>query len=50
MIDTPFLIAGGGLTGLVLAAQLAHHGVGSVLAERSPRTICFLCVAAVIGN
>jgi NADH dehydrogenase FAD-containing subunit len=50
MIDTPFLTAGGGLTGLELAAQLAHHVVGSVLAERSPRTICLLCVAAVIGN
>lgn len=40
-IDTPVLIAGGGPTGLVLAAQLAHHGVRSVLAERNPETTRF---------
>jgi FAD-dependent monooxygenase len=40
-IDTPVLIAGGGPSGLVLAAQLAHHGVRSILAERNLETTRF---------
>jgi 2-polyprenyl-6-methoxyphenol hydroxylase-like FAD-dependent oxidoreductase len=40
-LDTPVLIAGGGPTGLVLAAALAQHGITSVLAERNTRTTRF---------
>src|SRR5262245_37154803 len=35
------LIAGGGPTGLVLAAELSRHGVASVLAERNAHTTLF---------
>jgi len=35
------LIAGGGPTGLVLAAELSRHGVASVLAERNEHTTLF---------
>jgi 2-polyprenyl-6-methoxyphenol hydroxylase-like FAD-dependent oxidoreductase len=38
---TPVLIAGGGPTGLVLAAELSRHGVPSVLAERNEHTTLF---------
>jgi len=37
----PVLIAGGGPTGLVLAAELSRHGVASVLAERNEHTTLF---------
>src|SRR5262245_50461334 len=37
----PVLIAGGGPTGLVLAAELARHGVASLLAERNEHTTLF---------
>src|SRR6201993_2183358 len=40
-LHTPVLIAGGGPTGLVLAAELARHGVPSVLAERNEHTTLF---------
>ena len=40
-LRTPVLIAGGGPTGLVLAAELSRHGVPSVLAERSEHTTVF---------
>jgi 2-polyprenyl-6-methoxyphenol hydroxylase-like FAD-dependent oxidoreductase len=40
-LHTPVLIAGGGPTGLVLAAELSRHGVASVLAERNERTTLF---------
>jgi FAD-dependent monooxygenase len=39
--ETPVLIAGGGPTGLVLATQLAHLGVQSILAERNVETTRF---------
>jgi FAD-dependent monooxygenase len=37
----PVLIAGGGPTGLVLAAELSRHGVASMLAERNEQTTLF---------
>ena len=37
----PVLIAGGGPTGLVLAAELSRHGVPSVMAERNEHTSLF---------
>jgi 2-polyprenyl-6-methoxyphenol hydroxylase-like FAD-dependent oxidoreductase len=40
-LRTPVLIAGGGPTGLVLAAELSRHGVSSVLAERNEHTTRF---------
>jgi 2-polyprenyl-6-methoxyphenol hydroxylase-like FAD-dependent oxidoreductase len=40
-LHTPVLIAGGGPTGLVLAAELSRHGVRSVLAERNAHTTVF---------
>src|SRR6202023_2533934 len=40
-LHTPVLIAGGGPTGLVLAAELSRHGVPSVLAERNEHTTLF---------
>src|SRR6201993_4655639 len=40
-LRTPVLIAGGGPTGLVLAAELSRHGVASVLAERNEHTTLF---------
>src|ERR1700746_96211 len=40
-LHTPVLIAGGGPTGLVLAAELSRHGVASVLAERNEHTTLF---------
>lgn len=40
-LHIPVLIAGGGPTGLVLAAELARHGVPSVLAERNENTTLF---------
>lgn len=40
-LRVPVLIAGGGPTGLVLAAELSRHGVASVLAERNPATTVF---------
>jgi 2-polyprenyl-6-methoxyphenol hydroxylase-like FAD-dependent oxidoreductase len=40
-LHTPVLIAGGGPTGLVLAAELSRHGVVSVLAERNEQTTLF---------
>src|SRR6201993_253227 len=40
-LHTPVLIAGGGPTGLVLAAELSRHGVASVLAERNEHTTRF---------
>ncbi|MEO7404986.1 MAG: FAD-dependent monooxygenase [Burkholderiales bacterium] len=35
MIDTPILIVGAGPVGLVLAKELAHHGVRSMIVERN---------------
>lgn len=40
-IHVPVLIAGGGPTGLVLAAELSRHGVPSMLAERNESTTRF---------
>jgi len=40
-LRTPVLIAGGGPTGLVLAAELSRHGVPSILAERNEHTTLF---------
>ncbi len=40
-LHVPVLIAGGGPTGLVLAAELSHHGVASMLAERNEHTTLF---------
>src|ERR1700730_16944230 len=40
-LHVPVLIAGGGPTGLVLAAELSRHGVASMLAERNERTTLF---------
>ena len=40
-LRTPVLIAGGGPTGLVLAAELSRHGVASLLAERNDHTTLF---------
>jgi 2-polyprenyl-6-methoxyphenol hydroxylase-like FAD-dependent oxidoreductase len=40
-LHTPVLIAGGGPTGLVLAAELSRHGVVSVLAERNEQATLF---------
>jgi hypothetical protein len=40
-LHVPVLIAGGGPTGLVLAAELARHGVASMLAERNEHTTLF---------
>lgn len=40
-LRVPVLIAGGGPTGLVLAAELSRHGVASLLAERNPQTTVF---------
>ncbi|MBV6762308.1 FAD-dependent monooxygenase [Rhodococcus opacus] len=40
-LHVPVLIAGGGPTGLVLAAELSRHGVASVLAERNEHTTVF---------
>jgi 2-polyprenyl-6-methoxyphenol hydroxylase-like FAD-dependent oxidoreductase len=40
-LHTPVLIAGGGPTGLVLAAELSRHGVPSLLAERNEHTTMF---------
>lgn len=36
--ETPVLIVGAGPVGAVLAAELAHHGVPSVVVDRSPTT------------
>ena len=41
ILDTPVLIAGGGPTGLVLAALLSQYGVSCVLAERNTHTTKF---------
>ena len=38
MIETPVLIAGAGPVGLVLAKELAHHGIRSMLVERNLET------------
>jgi 2-polyprenyl-6-methoxyphenol hydroxylase-like FAD-dependent oxidoreductase len=40
-LHVPVLIAGGGPTGLVLAAELSRHGVASMLAERNEHTTLF---------
>src|SRR6201997_1352169 len=40
-LHTPVLIAGGGPTGLVLAAERSRHGVPSVLAARNEHTTLF---------
>jgi 2-polyprenyl-6-methoxyphenol hydroxylase-like FAD-dependent oxidoreductase len=40
-LHVPVLIAGGGPTGLVLAAELSRHGVACVLAERNEHTTLF---------
>lgn len=40
-LHVPVLIAGGGPTGLVLAAELSRHGIASVLAERNEHTTRF---------
>src|SRR6516164_9257865 len=40
-LHVPVLIAGGGPTGLVLAAELSRHGVPSILAERNEHTTLF---------
>ena len=40
-LDTPVLVAGGGPTGLVLAALLSRHGISCVLAERNTHTTRF---------
>jgi 2-polyprenyl-6-methoxyphenol hydroxylase-like FAD-dependent oxidoreductase len=40
-LHVPVLIAGGGPTGLVLAAELSRHGVTSMLAERNEHTTSF---------
>lgn len=40
-LRVPVLIAGGGPTGLVLAAELSRHGMASMLAERNPDTTVF---------
>lgn len=40
-LHVPVLIVGGGPTGLVLAAELARHGVASMLAERNEHTTLF---------
>jgi 2-polyprenyl-6-methoxyphenol hydroxylase-like FAD-dependent oxidoreductase len=40
-LRTKVLIAGGGPTGLVLAAELSRHGVPSVVAERNEHTTLF---------
>jgi hypothetical protein len=40
-MHVPVLIAGGGPSGLVLAAELSRHGVASVLAERNEHTTLF---------
>ncbi|WP_157390256.1 FAD-dependent monooxygenase [Nocardia terrae] len=40
-LHIPVLIAGGGPTGLVLAAELSRHGVPSLLAERNEHTTAF---------
>src|SRR6201997_2204721 len=40
-LRTPVLIAGGGPTGLVLAAERSRHGVPSVLAARNEHTTLF---------
>ncbi len=36
--NTPVLIAGGGPVGMVLALELAHHNIKSILLERNPTT------------
>lgn len=38
MTNTPVFIAGGGPVGMMVALELAHHGVHSILAERNPTT------------
>lgn len=38
MFDTPVLIAGAGPVGLVLAKELAHHGIRSTIVERNLET------------
>ena len=40
-LRVPVLIAGGGPTGLVLAAELSRHGVPSLVAERNEYTTLF---------
>lgn len=38
MTTAPVLIAGGGMSGLTTALQLAHHGIASIVVERHPST------------
>jgi len=40
-LDAPVVIAGAGPVGLVLALELAHHDVPSILVERRPATTTF---------
>lgn len=40
-LRVPVLIAGGGPTGVVLAAELSRHGIPSLLAERNEHTTLF---------
>src|SRR6266568_2718538 len=40
-LDAPVVIAGAGPIGLVLALELSHHGVRSILVERRPTTTTF---------
>jgi len=40
-LDAPVLIAGAGPIGMVLALELAHQGVRSILVERRPATTTF---------
>jgi 2-polyprenyl-6-methoxyphenol hydroxylase-like FAD-dependent oxidoreductase len=40
-LDAPVVIAGAGPVGLVLALELSHHGIGSILVERRPATTTF---------
>jgi 2-polyprenyl-6-methoxyphenol hydroxylase-like FAD-dependent oxidoreductase len=40
-LDAPVVIAGAGPVGLVLALELSHHGIRSILVERRPATTTF---------
>lgn len=40
-LDGPVVIAGAGPVGLVLALELSHHGIGSILVERRAATTTF---------
>jgi FAD-dependent monooxygenase len=40
-LDAPVVVAGAGPVGLVLALELSHHGVRSILVERRPATTTF---------